>query len=97
VGATATSDLPVTFSAKAGSACTVSGATVTIAGAGTCTVVAQQAGNGNYNAAPAVERSFTIAKGVATISLSNLTGHTYNGSSFAATATTNPAGSRVSR
>jgi hypothetical protein len=51
----------VTFAAKAGSKCTVSGSTVSMTGAGTCTIIASQAGNENYTAATSVERSFTIA------------------------------------
>ena len=64
VGATATSGLPVAFSAAAGSAgvCTVSGSTVTIVGVGTCTVNANQAGNGSYLAAPQVQQSFAISR-----------------------------------
>jgi hypothetical protein len=50
----------VTFTASG--PCSVAGATVTLTGvAGSCTVTAQQAGDGNYNAAPDVPRAFTIA------------------------------------
>jgi len=83
---------PVTFSASGN--CTASGtngSTITITGAGGCTVTASQAGNGNYNAAPDVVRSFSIAKATATISLSNLY-YLYDGLPHGATATTNPAG-----
>ena len=50
VTATASSGLAVAFSAAAGSAgiCTVSGSTVSLVGAGTCTINANQAGNGSY-------------------------------------------------
>src|SRR5262249_25095847 len=58
VSATASSGLPVSFSA-AGS-CTVSGTTVTITGTGTCTITASQAGNINYSPAPDVARTFNI-------------------------------------
>jgi hypothetical protein len=63
VTATATSGLAVTFSATAGSAgiCTVSGATVSFIGAGTCTINANQSGNGAYQAAPQVQQSFTVS------------------------------------
>src|SRR5205085_5674054 len=83
---------PVTFSASGN--CTASGtngSTITISGAGGCTVTASQAGNGNYNAAPDVVRSFSIATATATISLSNLY-YLYDGLPHGATATTNPAG-----
>jgi hypothetical protein len=36
------------------------GATVTLNETGTCTVVAHQAGNGDYQAAPSVTQSFKV-------------------------------------
>jgi hypothetical protein len=57
--ATATSGLPVSFSATG--ACSVSGTLVTITGGGTCTITANQPGNTNYNAAPSVTRSLFVA------------------------------------
>lgn len=69
VSATATSGLPVAFSASADTAadCSVadnsnSSGTVTIVHAGGCTVVASQAGNGDYNAATPVSQGFTAAQ-----------------------------------
>jgi hypothetical protein len=59
LGASASSGLPVTFTASGG--CTVSGVTVHLTGPGACTITAAQPGNANYNAAPTVSRSFTIA------------------------------------
>ena len=63
VSATASSGLAVTFTAAAGSAgiCTLSGSTVTFVGAGTCTINANQAGNGSYQAATQVQQSFAIS------------------------------------
>jgi len=58
--ATASSGLPVSFASTTGAVCTVSGAILTIVGAGTCTVVASQAGNTNYQAA-AVSNSFVVS------------------------------------
>jgi hypothetical protein len=55
---------PVTFSASPSTTCTsggTNGATITITGIGTCTVTADQAGNGNYNAAPSVPRTFAVS------------------------------------
>lgn len=60
VGATASSGLPVSFAASAN--CSISGNTVTIAGAGSCTITASQAGNARYNPAPSVSQTFAIAK-----------------------------------
>ena len=71
--------------------CTVAGNTVSITGAGSCTVVASQAGNANYNPAPDVAQTFQIAKAPATLTLSDLI-HTYDGSPKAAMVTTSPAG-----
>jgi len=84
------SGLTVSFAIVSGPA-TISGNTVTITGVGTVTVRASQAGNTNYNAAADVDRSFIVAKGAATITLSNLS-QTYNGTPKTATATTSPAG-----
>lgn len=58
ISATASSGLPVSFSASG--ACTVSGATVTLTGTGTCSITAIQAGNANFNPAAPMTRSFTI-------------------------------------
>jgi hypothetical protein len=60
VGATASSGLAVAFTADGN--CTVTGPTVHITAAGSCTVTASQPGDANYNAAPAVLRTFTIAR-----------------------------------
>jgi hypothetical protein len=59
VSATASSGLEVSFAA--GGNCAVSGATVHLTGAGSCTVTASQPGDANYNAAPDVSRTFSIA------------------------------------
>ncbi|HUI49489.1 MAG TPA: N,N-dimethylformamidase beta subunit family domain-containing protein, partial [Acidimicrobiia bacterium] len=60
VSATASSGLPVTFSSVTAGVCTVAGSTVTLLATGTCTIQADQAGNGTYNPAPAVQQSFTV-------------------------------------
>jgi hypothetical protein len=63
VSATASSGLTVTFTTTTPSVCTAggtNGATVTLRARGTCTIVAHQAGNGIYNAATPISRSFTV-------------------------------------
>ena len=61
LSASAGSGLPITYVASVESdGCAVSGNTVTITGAGICSITASQSGNGNYNAALSVTRSFTI-------------------------------------
>jgi hypothetical protein len=62
VSATASSGLPVSFAVGTTDNCTISGNTVTITGAGGCTVTASQDGNANYQAAPSMARSFSIAQ-----------------------------------
>ena len=51
---------PVTFASQTSSICTVSGSTVTLVSAGTCTVDANQAGNASYAAATLVTQSFAV-------------------------------------
>ncbi len=53
---------PVTFSSATPGVCTVSGATVTFVGAGTCTVDANQAGDGDYLPAPTAAQSFAVGR-----------------------------------
>jgi hypothetical protein len=85
VSATATSGLTVSYAAKAGSSCTVSSVgLVSLTGAGTCTVVASQSGNTNYNAAPNVEHAISVGKATPTITWSTPTAITY-GTALSAT------------
>ncbi len=51
---------PIVYSSTTTAACTVSGTTVTIVTAGTCTVAANQAGNANYAAATQVTQNVAI-------------------------------------
>jgi hypothetical protein len=60
--ATASSGLAVSFSAGSTDQCTIAGATVTITGAGSCTVTASQPGDANDTAAPTVSQTFSIAR-----------------------------------
>jgi hypothetical protein len=87
VSATASSGLVVAFVSTTTAVCTVSGTTVTIVTGGTCTIQAQQAGNGNYNAAPNVNQSFTVAKASQTITFGALSGKTYGNPPFSVSAT----------
>ncbi len=58
--ATATSSLPVAYSGGTAGVCTVSGSTLTLTGAGTCSVTAQQPGDATWAAAAPVTRTFTV-------------------------------------
>jgi putative cell wall-binding protein len=60
VVATASSGLPVSFGSTTLGVCTVTGSTVHLVAAGTCTIQATQAGNADYNAATPVSQSFTV-------------------------------------
>jgi 2',3'-cyclic-nucleotide 2'-phosphodiesterase (5'-nucleotidase family) len=51
---------PVTFSSQTPGICSVAGNTVTGIAAGTCTIAANQAGGGNYAAAPTVTQSINV-------------------------------------
>ena len=66
LSATASSGQPVTFTVTSGPA-TVSGSTLTLTGAGTVVIAANQAGNSNYNAAPTVSQSITATPAAQTI------------------------------
>lgn len=89
VTASATSGLPVNFTA--GGKCTISGATVHLTGAGSCSITAEQAGNNAYKAASPVSQSFAIAKGAAAITLS-YPQFVFDGSAKYASVSTAPAG-----
>ena len=60
--ALASSLLPVAFSSTSPAVCTVSGSTLTMVAAGTCSVVAAQAGTGAFEPAAAITQKFVIAK-----------------------------------
>lgn len=59
--ATSGSGLTVTFTSGDTSVCTVSSSTITVVGAGTCSIAANQSGDSDYNAAPTVTNTFTVA------------------------------------
>jgi sugar lactone lactonase YvrE len=61
ISATATSGLAVNFASTTSAVCTVSGAAIALASAGTCTIQATQAGNANYVAATPVSQSFQVS------------------------------------
>src|SRR5437016_2967215 len=85
VSATASSGLPVSFTATGN--CTVSGNTVHLTGAGSCTITAAQAGNANFNAATDVPQSFNIAKANQTITFNALANKTFGDPDFNVSAT----------
>ena len=70
--ATASSGLTVKYASTTKPVCTVSGATVTLVKAGTCTISASQAGNANWAAATPVAESFQVTKASQTITFGSL-------------------------
>lgn len=61
LSATATSGLAVTFSSSTTGVCTITPTgTLTFVTAGSCTIDADQSGNGTWNAAATVSRTFTV-------------------------------------
>jgi uncharacterized delta-60 repeat protein len=60
--ATATSNLPVSFSSSNPAVATVSGSQITVVSAGTTTIMASQAGNESFAAAKAVHQTLTVQK-----------------------------------
>lgn len=76
--ASASSQLPVSFSSQTPAVCTISGKTLTLIASGGCRVRASQEGNGTYAAASPIERSFTISAPKLTLTPSSLTNGTYN-------------------
>jgi ribosomal protein S11 len=64
------SGLAISFSVSSGS-CSVSGSTLTVTGAGTCVVAANQQGSTNYLAAPTVSHSIIVNAAVLTVTANN--------------------------
>ena len=70
--ATASSELPVSYTSSDESVATVSGSTVTIIGAGSTNITASQAGNDNYLAATEVVQTLTVDKAAQTITFEDI-------------------------
>jgi sugar lactone lactonase YvrE len=86
LSATASSGLPVAYTVTLGPA-TVSGSTVTIAGVGTVTIQATQAGNSTYAAATPVSQSFTVAQASQTIAFASIPNQVTTAAPFSLNAT----------
>jgi len=93
--ATATSSLPVALVSTTPTVCTVSGASAVIVNAGTCTIDADQGGNGDYLAAATVTRSFTVAKAPQAINLPAIGPHSLGDPAFTEPATGGGSGNPV--
>ncbi len=93
VSAAASSGLVVGFAVVGN--CTLAGNTVTMTGAGSCTVTASQPGDANYDAATDVVRSFAIAKASQTVTLSPIADHFLGDAPFIVGATGGASGQPV--
>lgn len=71
--AQATSGLPVAFTSLSTAVCTVSGSTLHVVAAGTCSVEATQAGDGDRAPADPAVRELTVAKAPLVVTASNAT------------------------
>ncbi|GAB1451574.1 hypothetical protein MASR2M47_16300 [Draconibacterium sp.] len=91
LNATATSGQTVSYSIVSGPA-SLSVSTLTITGAGTVNVVANQSGNGTYNPAPAVTQQFEVDKAVGVITQPTIT-KTFGDTDFTISPSTNSGGS----
>lgn len=69
--ASSSSGLPVGFSSQTPSVCALEGGRVGFLSPGTCTVEAHQPGKGAYGPAAPAEQSFTVAKGLQTITFTS--------------------------
>jgi len=85
LSATASSGLPVTFTIASGPG-SLSGSTLTVTGAGTIVVAANQAGNSSYSAATQVTASIVVNPASQTITFAAIPGQT-TGTSLTLTAT----------
>ncbi len=66
LSATSSSGLPVAISSSTPGVCTVSGTTLTLVAAGSCSLTAAQSGNGAYAPAPSVTNTFSVTGGAPT-------------------------------
>ena len=60
LGATASSGLTVAYTSNTTSICTISGSNAVLVAVGSCSITADQAGNGSFAAAPPVTRMFNV-------------------------------------
>ncbi len=86
LSAFASSGLPVVFEANNPSVATITGDVVTIVGVGEVTITASQPGNADFTPADIVEQTFTVNKGVQTITFSELSAKTFGDLNFTLTA-----------
>ncbi len=94
LSASAGSGLPVAFAVVSGPADLSDQSNLTYQTDGTVVISASQAGNSNWYGATSVTQTFTVAKAVATVTLTNLN-QTYDGSARSVGSVTSPTGLTV--
>jgi N-acetylneuraminic acid mutarotase len=87
LSASATSSLAITYTSSNTDVATIAGDMVTIVGAGTTTVTANQPGNNHFNAAVSVPHDLIVSKVDQTITFNPLDAKTFTDPSFDLTAT----------
>ncbi len=87
--AVTSSGLPVTYTSSNPNVATISNGLIHIVNAGTTTITASQAGNGDYLAASSVQQTLTVSGLQTTISLPPLSSMVYGAPDFTVAATTN--------
>ena len=87
LSATANSGLTVSFASTTTPVCTVSGTTVTLVSAGTCSITGSQAGNGNDAAATPVTQSFSVTQGAQILTFTQPTAVAFGSGSVTLSAT----------
>ena len=91
LSATATSALPVTFTATPSTICTVSGSTLRLVSSGACSVTANQKGSAYYASAPAITQTISITQVATSTVLASSTGSVRTGTRVTLSATVTPA------
>ncbi len=97
VAATSSSGLAVALSIDptAASVCALGGSDVFFSGVGDCVIIATQAGDGNWNAAPAVQQAFPVTQGDQTITFGPAPTNPRVGGSYTPTASGGGSGNPV--
>ncbi len=80
--ASATSGLPVALSSMTAATCTIGAGTVSLVATGNCTIRASQAGNADYAAAVAVDRTFAVTRGSQSITFAAIAGRSFGDRPF---------------
>lgn len=87
LSATSNSNLPISYTSSNTSVATISGNTLTIVGAGSSTITANQVGNSEFNPAASVQRMLTVLPKDQTITFSAPSDRTVGDAAFVPTAT----------